>query len=392
MPVPDDAGKTRSVNYRGVAVMRILHVTEAIKGGIASYLDEVASFQRFESDVEQVNFLLPAGWRTDIKSIVSDEVIEFRPVSRNRLKDWKDYCLALKAAIVTTRPDVVHLHSTFPGFIGRPLLRILRFKGVVIYQPHGWSFEMDAAKPLRAIYLNVERLLQRWCSKIICLTNYEYGLVSKKRFIPTRLAVIRTGLNEQCQSGEEDEIKVEGKLKLLFVGRMDRQKGVDNLLKVMSAVRRNDIELTIVGAPSKKSADFEIPKNVQLLGWIPREKLGLHFGSSDAVVMPSRWEGLPLVALESFRAGTPVIASSIGALTEIVIPGTSGFTIDFEDHERVVEFFEKLDGLVLRALRPSCKKWFHQNFRSSDMNKKIMNIYRSELSMIGAGANEPVLL
>ncbi|MGF6899190.1 glycosyltransferase involved in cell wall biosynthesis [Paraburkholderia sp. GAS348] len=355
-------------------------------------MDEVASFQRFESDVEQVNFFLPAGWRADINNITSDEVIEFRPVSRKRVMDWKDYCSALKAAIVTTRPDVVHLHSTFPGFIGRPLLRVLRFKGVVVYQPHGWSFEMDVATPLRTLYLNMERLLQWWCNKIICLTNFEYSLVSEKKFSPARLAVIRTGLDDQYEANEESEIGVEGKLKLLFVGRMDRQKGVDNLLKVMSAVRRSDIELTIVGAPNKGSADFEIPKNVRLLGWIPREKLSSHFASSDVVVMPSRWEGLPLVALESFRAGTPVIANSIGALTEIVVPGTSGFTVDFEDHKQVVEFLEQLDGAVLRELRPSCKKWFARNFRSGDMNKKIMNIYRSELSMTSSGASEAVLL
>src|SRR5262249_1720927 len=102
------------------------------------------------------------------------------------------------------------------------------------------------------------------------------------------------------------------------VGRVTRQKGQDVLLSAWQDVR-GDAELAIVGdgdlLPSLQSRD--VP-GVRFVGAVDDVRTWL--AAADLVVLPSRWEGLPLTALEALATGRPVVASDVPGLAEVITP------------------------------------------------------------------------
>ncbi|MCW2922230.1 MAG: glycosyl transferase group 1 [Thermoleophilia bacterium] len=102
---------------------------------------------------------------------------------------------------------------------------------------------------------------------------------------------------------------------LLFVGRLEPSKGIGVLLDAIGEHR-----LVVAGdGPLRASLEAAAPDNVTFVGQRSRDEIDGLMRTARALVVPSTWyEGFPMVVLEAFAAGTPVIASDLGALAEIV--------------------------------------------------------------------------
>jgi len=110
---------------------------------------------------------------------------------------------------------------------------------------------------------------------------------------------------------------------LLYVGRLSREKGIDVLLE---AVAGTAVPLRIAGeGPEFAALKARAPANVTFLGALSRAEVFGEMAKAQALVVPSRWyEGFPMVVVEAFARGTPVIASDLGGLAEIVSAGKTG--------------------------------------------------------------------
>ena len=117
---------------------------------------------------------------------------------------------------------------------------------------------------------------------------------------------------------------VEARTGALFVGRLTREKG---LLTLLSAWRSlSNVPLTIVGAgPLEVRARATARTNITFLGTQPQERVARLMRDAEFLIMPSEWyEAEPLVIMEAFAAGLPVIASRLGAMAEMVTHGVDG--------------------------------------------------------------------
>ncbi len=131
-------------------------------------------------------------------------------------------------------------------------------------------------------------------------------------------------------------------VRLLGIGRLERQKGFDVLLRAMSAVTREvpEVELRILGEGTERRRleamviELGLRDQVRLPGWSHRVEEELD--NAHLLVHPARWEGFGLVLLEAMLAGRPVIASRVGAIPEIVTDGT-GQLVAPEDHRALAE-------------------------------------------------------
>ncbi len=131
-----------------------------------------------------------------------------------------------------------------------------------------------------------------------------------------------------------------GARRLLFVGRFDQQKGIDILF---SALRRlGDSAFACIVGDSLHTSLQDLPSNARYVGWLNPSGLEAYYRSAEIIVMPSRWEGLPLVAIEAMRAGLPIIASNVGGLPEIVENGETGLLIPPNDVDALVEAIRDL--------------------------------------------------
>jgi glycosyltransferase involved in cell wall biosynthesis len=134
----------------------------------------------------------------------------------------------------------------------------------------------------------------------------------------------------------------ERRLRLLYFGRMERRKGVQNLMRALLSLGRDDWELTFLGgdtdsAPMRLSMRDMLAtmaagdERVRFHDAIPRWEVPEVIKYHDLVVLPSRWECWPNTALESLCQNRAVLATPVGGFTEIVEPGVSGWLADGAD-------------------------------------------------------------
>jgi 1,2-diacylglycerol 3-alpha-glucosyltransferase len=117
----------------------------------------------------------------------------------------------------------------------------------------------------------------------------------------------------------------------LFVGRVDHEKRLDILLRAMSQLNRDDIQLVIAGHGAEKpkletmANELGLGECVHFAGYIPREDLPALLNSVDVFTMPSEAELLSIASLEAMACGRPVLLANAVALPELVTVGVNGY-------------------------------------------------------------------
>jgi glycogen(starch) synthase len=133
--------------------------------------------------------------------------------------------------------------------------------------------------------------------------------------------------------------------RLLCLGRLQRQKGFDLALSALAAIidRFPSVRLIVAGdGPDRGSlerqvADLHLTGVVDFIGWVSPDKVPTLIDSAMMVIIPSRYEGLPLIGLEAALMARPIVASRVSGLSEIVLHEKTGFLVEPEDIAGLVE-------------------------------------------------------
>jgi len=150
---------------------------------------------------------------------------------------------------------------------------------------------------------------------------------------------------------------------ILFVGRIERLKGVDTLIRAMSCLNLKEMQkpacLTIIGGDPNASSEKMTAEMMRLqslcqelcmermvifLGKRGQDTLLYYYSAAEVLVMPSHYESFGMVALEAMACGTPVVASQVGGLAFLVQDGVTGFTVPDGDHEALCDRLTRLLG------------------------------------------------
>jgi glycogen(starch) synthase len=172
--------------------------------------------------------------------------------------------------------------------------------------------------------------------------------------VAARMSVIVNGIAPL--SAEVTAIP-DGPPRLLCMGRLDHQKGFDVAIAALAQLRRRyaDARLVVAGDGPERdrllalACTLGVDDSVDFLGEVGPERVAALLGACAAVVMPSRFEGLPLVALEAAWAGRPIVAAQSPGLTEAVVPGETAVTVPAEDAGALAEGIGELLGDSRRA-------------------------------------------
>jgi glycosyltransferase involved in cell wall biosynthesis len=127
-----------------------------------------------------------------------------------------------------------------------------------------------------------------------------------------------------------------GALRLLYLGRLERRKGVQNLVRAVTGLASPDVRLTLLGADTDTAPlGASMRKQLELMaaddprivfaGTVPRSDVGDHIRDSHVVVVPSLWECWPNTAREAMMHNRPVLATPVGGLCEMVERNRSGW-------------------------------------------------------------------
>lgn len=165
------------------------------------------------------------------------------------------------------------------------------------------------------------------------------------------------------------------KNQFLYAGRLDALKGIWVLLDTWKKINNYQLVLCGGGPEEVHISDF-LKKNgmdnVQLLGQVSHEKvLGL-LRESKALIMPTQWyEGQPMVILESYSMGTPVIGSRLGNVKDMIVEGLTGCTFIHNEPEELRHIIEYLPDFEATAIR----EHFDEKYGSEENYKKLIEIY-----------------
>lgn len=362
------------------APIQVLHIAESSKGGVDTFLRSFHAASLHEMGIDN-NFILPS--YSDLNAAIRPDHrrnFEWRP---SRLLNFVQILRLTLSYLYRRRPEVVWLHSTYAGLL-RPILRVLRVP-VVVYCPHGWATQRTSGARVANL---VERTLWRACHKVHCISDHEAKVATDVLGIPKdKLLLLKHGfprvnLRERLQRNGDS-------IKILFAGRFTEQKGVDLLLKAFKQAARADIELLLVGdffgTYTKGYRDHVIElirttAGVQWLGWTDRDRLMQMMKDADCIVVPSRWEGFGLVALESLAVGTPVIASKIGGLPEIVSKDVGWV---YEDQQELCAILSALSRKDLADRRARCLDYFEREFSWDEFVVRLQDFLVIALTAAG---------
>ncbi|PIQ89475.1 MAG: hypothetical protein COV72_02920 [Candidatus Omnitrophica bacterium CG11_big_fil_rev_8_21_14_0_20_42_13] len=281
------------------------------------------------------------------------------------------------------KPDVVHSHLFFATMFAAPLAKLAGIPKVIetAHLREAWR------KGLKKAYF-IDRFFYRFTDKIIAVSNaVKNYLVNEKKLPADKIEVIHNGIDvnkfkPEIRSTQNSVPSTS--FKIGVIGRLEEQKGHRYLLKAISLLngKFNNVKFLIAGDGSLKkelidSAErLEISDKVEFLGY--RENIKELISEIDLVVLPSLYEGLPLIALETGAMGKPIIVTNVDGSPEAVINEKTGIVIPPKDEDSLKNALEELldnKGLLLEYGR-NAQKFIREEFDIKKQVEKTEKLYK----------------
>jgi glycosyltransferase involved in cell wall biosynthesis len=298
-----------------------------------------------------------------------------------------DYVSFLKVARILREEqvEVIHTHNTQPfidGTIGAILSGSVK---TIIHTDHARFF------PDKRRYMFAEWLMSQFAYKVVGVSDHtSEDLKNYEKISPKKIITIMNGIDPGKYQLSFDKDKKRSELGISNTGqiiglgvRIEEQKGITYLLKAMPAIKEEfpDISLIIAGKGSleeslkKESQQLGLEKNVFFVG--PRTDMHELIRLFDLYVLPSNWEGLPIVLLEAMAAGCPIVATAVGGNSMAVQNGHNGSLIEPRSPRKLAD--EVIRVLSNQSLREQYVKnshdIFNAKFSAQIMTSKYEKLY-----------------
>ena len=310
--------------------MKILQViTQSELGGAQTVVVQLANNLSKEHEV-----VLAAG-QGDGKmwAMVNDRIIkEYCPHLQRSISTKNDLLAAieLRRLYKKYKPDIIHLHSSKAGTLGRIVFPSKR----TVYTVHGF----DSIRLAFRKFLPIERCLQHFCKAIVGVGKYdEKNLMSEG--IKKNVSTVYNGISiPDCSQISDIEVFNQGKRVILAIARVFPPKKPDLFVEVARLLPQYNF--VWIGNQREVTEFGELPENCHFLGNIPNA--GAFCSKADLLMLPSNYEGLPMVILEAMSLGKPIVASDVGGVSEIVRNEINGYALENKPHL----FAEKIEQIL----------------------------------------------
>ena len=295
------------------------------------------------------------------------------------------YALAayLKALVIIWRYDIVHFHTVpnvsmkiqLPVF----LLALLGKKKIILHLHVGNQLTMEQ-------YINYK--LAHWCMRkadtIVLLADMFAGYLDKYwKDVKTPRCVIYNAREEVKAIPYEKHQKT-----VLFCGRFTDNKRADVLIKAFGKIHQKypDWKLQFLAKGPEENNCRQLVKQlgisdkVEMPGFVYGEEKDTYYRCAGIFCLCSHYEGFPMVVLEAWAYGVPVITTPVGALPDVVKEGQNGFLYDIDDVDALAE---KLDMLMadkdMRCQMSEYSIEYAKRFSMQSINKRFEALYEKNI-------------
>lgn len=330
---------------------------------------------------------------------------------------WNPFAAnAMRKALAQFRPDVIHAHNTFPLLspaifpAARGVARILTLHNYRLFCPaaipmrdgrvctdcldrhsvmpalrHGcYRGSRVATLPIAAsVALHRKRgTWRRDVEAFVALTEFQ-----KDRMVAAGLPVDKVFVKPNFYAGNPVVVPIaERRKRVVFVGRLSAEKGVDDLLTAWLNWGPTAPELTLIGdGPLREAlvARAANASNIRFCGQLSGGEAQKEIGLARLLIVPSRWfEGFPMVLREAFALGTPALVSNLGPLPSLVAQG-QGAVFESGDAEDLRHMAKAIwaDTERLNSMSKAACAAFKKYYTEEVNYLKLMDIYNNAITL-----------
>jgi len=317
----------------------------AYPGGVCNHISCLE--QHFTRMGHDVKIIAPA---SKAVSTFGDQFIPIgkpRPVpvsgsiARITLSPWLSS--RIKAVLDREKFDICHLHEPLMPMLCTTVLRLSNV-------PNVGTFHAFGGKPWYSFGTPIGKLiLKKWFHKLdgkIAVSQPAKEYINKH--FPDDYTIIPNGIDAGHFSPEVPPIEefIDGKLNILFVGRLEKRKGLDYLLEAYQQLKPEipDSRLIIVGPGIRLRKKYERRvkrnglKDVVFIGYASYQDLPRYYKTADIVCCPATgWESFGIVLLEAMAVGRPIVASNIPGYASVVTHSVEGLLVPPKSTEKLTQ-------------------------------------------------------
>jgi len=264
--------------------------------------------------------------------------------------------------------------SSLLGFYEKSLMLIISkmFGKKTILCIHGGGF----------FYFYNNSNLQYIIRKVLNASDSVIVLVKKWKKKLGKITYTDIFVLDQCLQKCNLKISKKAKgIKILFVGRLEKAKGVYDLIKAIKIINSNkvkrNIKFILVGKDAQGvSKNNKIP-NVVYTEQISRDKVMKYYAMSDIFVLPSYFEASPFAVLEAMSFGLPLVVTNVGAMPEVIEDGVNGFVVSSGNYKKLADKILTLitnEQLRKKMSRANIAK-FRNNYSLDKFSVRLQEIF-----------------
>jgi len=289
---------------------------------------------------------------------------------------------ALRNYIKNHDVDIIHSHKYKTNLYA--FLANIGVRKKLVSTCHNWLGESLSMR----FYAWLDKRVLRHFDMVVGVSE-EIRSELRRHMSPDRIRSVGNGVDirkytRTMDNGEaKKRLGIGSKYVIGFVGRLSPEKGIDYLLRAVSGLVKEglDVSALIVGdgelaAALKQEANrLQITDRVTFTG--NRSDTPLLYSAMDVFVLPSQQEAFPMVLLEAMACGVPIVATRVGDVAEIVEPGVSGLLVDTRDAAALQSAIARIlsDEALARRMSAAAQARAVDRFSSSAMAKQYLAIY-----------------
>ena len=292
---------------------RVMHMSQPVDGGTATVVADLAKVDLAQG--RSVTIVSPPG---QLEQWALEHPVAWVNLPLVRNPSYRDLTAIRTVRKLLFEVDLACLHSSKAGAIGRVAMSTIQRseRPKCVFYPHAWSWYVGGSTAI--LYRAFERRAARWADAIVAVSHRE--VEDGRRLLSpgdaTKIVLIENGVDTVAYSPEGAAAPRGDDPLVVCVGRLCRQKGQDALIRAMGMLEDRSVRLSLVGeGPDEEKLrrladEYGLADRVAFVGSAdPRP----YYRAADVVVIPSRWEGLPLVLLEAMACGGAVLATRAAA-------------------------------------------------------------------------------
>lgn len=372
--------------------VKVLHIITNLPIGGAQD-NTLLTVERLDRDKYDVTLLsAPEGeWLERAQRIPNLHLIFVKELKR-RIHPLKDVIAFFKILNILRKGkyEIVHTHSSKPGFHGRLAAKLLGVPAV-IHTIHGFPFN-DFMGPLkRGIFINIERFLSRITDRIVTVSTLNLDkavrlkLAAREKFVNIYSGIDFDKFNVAVNvNTKKQELGILNGEKIVgMVGRFSPQKSPQDFVRAIPQVlkKQKNVRFLFIGDGDLHqqivalSKELGVEDKIKILGF--RDDIPELLNVLDVYVLSSLWEGLGRSLTEAMYTGRPVVATRVDGVPELVKDGETGMLAQPGDPESLARGIIALlsDEDKARAIGAAARHRITESFQADQMVRAIEDVY-----------------